>query len=1711
MRWIGGLLLLLLVTLGAAPAHAFTYSFNVANAPAWQASHSYTQTGHLGDRVLAGPGLTPGGSPSYTSGSNLYLLELTTFGTSGSSQPTISSCPSTGITDGSAIWQCLVKVDYITLSSPLWDDPVVWQPNVGTCTNDFNPQPGCYWQEQIVVNAGYAWRQCRWDGNVFQDCGAGGGGLGALAPPYKCVAASSGPGPTNPAHTVTDGTNCVWLAIAKIPYTADATHASAYPHQKQSAYPVTGTAGARAVIGIAATQMTITTWQGGFATQTYTGGVGDETNPIATMYHTAFVGGDAAPNCDNTLAQSMDTNACGFTADILAVKIVPAAGESFRDNLVSTDPLAIDQTKGVTLTGVSHTGITGCDGYTWADGLQIKSTGGTSPAYGDLAFCHNNGQFVTNSILDSDGPTVFSGDGAGISGNNLIINRSNVAGASGTFFKYYGQIYNTTYISLGSGANRTAHITSCGDVFGVKTTQNNNLYFGWANQVAIDTACFPTWSTSLTNNNATDLPNSTTNPSFTEAYLSESVVGQLFGGTSSLFSQNEAATFINPSTNLRLAAGSSARGVGVSYVQDPLRTNVKDVFNKTRSPTFDLGPAQFDAGLPPAIINTITLCSTSGSDVALNTPSPPMFPLEFKKGDIPAGQYPQLQATDGTPWGATFINIRHWADGSMKMAGVLPGPFPKAVLSEAHGCTSANVLNGNTIACSPSVSSPTSCPSGLTPTGLYAELIQMNIVGQGSGFGLTGSWAAKLANDANNVEVVNYGDGQGGRVYRILTHVEQSGTAHGQMEVYWYVQQLLNASGGTAGYRVLPRLTQPWYNHDTPAKDWRGLSTFNIQYGSGPTTITPPFPQAAHPVTVTASTWLGAGINAWTATIDSSYLDCGSASLQQCWITGYLTPNGGSSLPTNYSATHPYCAQIGTPLAGISQIQIVGCIGDSTPNNIDAGTGTFVWQPAPLLPHFGTLWGAQSNGRYTYIQGAGTVAADAPIIVKGNPTYDQSTGIFPPYDLSLSPTPDSNPATYPNTGGTVAWDVTAAGTVGANLNAPGERDEIGIRNAWCARWFYNRALIDEKYVRINGLVSGLFSNAVRDFSTRGPVHVGDPGKSYTGMPASLATTFQWASTYGQAGFTGPAHGGTALFFNNTDTSHMPDLAGCAYLATGEPQYLDLTMEWADQAIFTREIDNRNGTVGGTNFYGVATYTTDNLFRKMAWALRAQVDADAWWPDSDPAGTQIGTYLHDQERASTHLPVLSIPLETSWAATNCYWMPPGRGNWNTARGPWNYYYMVNVLIDAASADEDADAKTLLNCSATWMNHAYSVFNGDYSLWATGENPYDIGKDSNGDFVSATFSWASGTATITTASDANLFTGAVVDVTATGYTGTYTVTRTSPTTSTFPLALNPGSSAGGIFRLQAQLVTSDALFSSGYGIAPNTSIEYIGWQAGTPGSIAQVFADYSAFGGLTPGGQSWVPADGDKYIFPPISAGNSPVEPVPPGGLAVHTPYYLVNTHSGTISSSTSWSSGTLTLVTSSAHGLSNGAVVAMGINGNTSSALGGYLGTNLVCTVINTTNLTCPLASNPSFPAAVWGEWNTSQIAATDPTAGGAGTPLNLTNSGASTEAIGVVPKTPPPNYPVAFVNNDSYLANGRGAVNGMIACGVTGLGTIQSAANARLVGSMAYFGVGPIGTYFQSNPKNAMAASFGGATGCVGGSGPPPPPSTSVPISARAH
>jgi len=200
-----------------------TITTNVANAPGWQRATTYT----TGDRVIAGPGyaVTRGNctptNGTCTNGQPIYLWALTggsrgNSADSGNGPQTCGSPAGVGgiptgwwskastASDNTLTWTCLVKVDYVTLTSALADDATHWAPNAATCTGI--GQAGCYYEHQYVVNAGVAWQQ------TAKPSGA----------PYQCTSTTSGKGPTSGVGPIADGT-CTWQNVGFIPYASGVT------------------------------------------------------------------------------------------------------------------------------------------------------------------------------------------------------------------------------------------------------------------------------------------------------------------------------------------------------------------------------------------------------------------------------------------------------------------------------------------------------------------------------------------------------------------------------------------------------------------------------------------------------------------------------------------------------------------------------------------------------------------------------------------------------------------------------------------------------------------------------------------------------------------------------------------------------------------------------------------------------------------------------------------------------------------------------------------------------------------------------------------------------------------------------------------------------------------------------------------------------------------------------------------------------------------------------------------------------------------------------------------------------------------------------------------------------------------------------------------------------------------------------------------------
>lgn len=1755
----------------------------IFNAPPRQPNHSYG----LKDRVVAGQAWNGTG---FTNERPLCGFAVKVAGTSGPNQDALNAACATGtpanfgsgqngnipaewgkattVVDGTVTWVLLTKVDYVTLSGALADDPRSWTPN--TVMRGFD------W----VIHNNQAYRL------AYNTAG--------------CATGSVGPGPGTASINPEPGSTCAWNYFGDITYSS---RANIFPHMV-----VRASGPSQYVNRTYYWEPYFKVWWGGAQRDHYHCGRNGESIPINSVHHN-FLEGDSG-----YLPYHMDDlvgiyalwvpDAGAIDKQFMKMHFAPAPGDSFRDNLVGgVDPIRYNPAKGTavecdsdghdalqavgnggTWFGTSRDAIAFGDGWPVWDSLQFKSEHGLATGFSILN-AHKK-----NNIMDSAYSHVDETCCEALYENNVIVSRSTDPDCYGIVSKYRVALVNNTFVSSGCRAAtltfNAGGIGLWGPLHGGTPAQYGNLMIGfkkdhyisnagsgiavnltWSAGTATATIVNPsifTFTTGaqvliptsqlnvisgapgyngayvMTPSNATqatfslasdpggpvnganlDFPaywpvatepfissgNATTSADLTKGELYHPSAGDFwhtfdfwsdsFGGYGNTCgpANNQPCVGLKasdilvnpipgPSFDATLKSDAPVKGAG-SNINSAIAPQHRwpgafgDLFglypSMTAPATDILGtprPAgQVDTGAyeiprtsapppppppPPqqtgALIEQIKLCSTSGQTIQAGSVAP-IFPLMFRDVDIPAGQYPQLQAEDGTPWPATFINKRSWKSGAMKIVGVAPGPFPKAIPSD---CVTVKVLSGG--------NAPT--PSGLTLDQLYAQRIALNVDGfdgaLGAAMGLTGHWEAKME-ASNALEVVEYGDGPGGRLYRILTHVRQNGIPHGQMEVYWYVRQ------ASAGTWVLPRLTQPYYNVDTPAKDWRGIKAMSIRYGPNGATLTPPYPAADNPVTISASNWMGG--SDWSVSLPSAYANCGSGSQQSCKFAGYLTADAGGSLPGGALVNTIYCADT----FGSSQIRFGSCAGGAPLAISSAGAGTFTFRPIPLLPHFGTIWGARADGRYTYIPGS--VAEDAPILVKGNPVYEQSTKLWPPYDMSIIP--DSNPSTF-FSGGPVQWDLMTIGPIIQNVDQGGERDEIGARNAWCARAFYNRSPIDDKWVRLLGLVQKQFPAHVRGVTTRGLINLGDPAKSYAGFPASMANTFKWSGVEGASGFTPPLHGAPSMFGFASDNSHMPDFAGCAYLMTGEPQYLDLQAEWANQTLMSRSIEERNPIIDQTTYYGGLTYNSGWGIRLMAWSLRPFVDVDAWWPDVDPAGTQAHQYFHDTEQTSTLLPQLTIALQNNWSKDNCFWVPPGGGN----RNPWMLNYMNTIMVSAYNANEDPNALWFLNCSATWYKHSFAAFGNYFNLYAGDEKAYDtgaIGSRGSLNITSAHFSWADGTATVTLDNPnetAELFDGETIYVSAAGYdpNAPHTLTRTSAITATFPLTSNPGATVGGTFQAVGKVIGSDAMYS--HAGPPPTNLYQIAWNPGTPGSFAEA---YNTSAGVA----SWNPANGDKFIFSPyipVLAGQVP------GGLLSAKPYYVVNMHKGD-NCGMIWSAGTLTVTTCAAHGLAIGESYIIGINetdvpglayqGNYGSTLspGPFLSN---CQATGAKYFTCPVAANPGS-GSQFGKFNTANLAESP---GGPPLAISDANSMNPNAWDGWVAADPPAGYWVDYPWNGGYLALALNALNGMIASGVPGLAGYKADADYRFGYLLARFGNTANG-FWGNNPKNAMSTCFG--------------------------
>ncbi len=693
---------------------------------------------------------------------------------------------------------------------------------------------------------------------------------------------------------------------------------------------------------------------------------------------------------------------------------------------------------------------------------------------------------------------------------------------------------------------------------------------------------------------------------------------------------------------------------------------------------------------------TLTLVNTSGSTQAADFVSP-IFGWPFKMGDIPTGYAPQFQiAGINQPysWGCQT----YWSDGSLKFAAFM---LRCDTAIAGSGSLSIDIFGGG--------AAPTT--SARTLAEVYAELIQVNIVAASiSNAFLTGTWNAVLASGAHNLEQHVYLDGDAGKVWRILTDFVQSAAAHGQLVTYHYVAALTDSAGALGGFRYLPCVTQPWYDINSPTKNWRAITTLNWQHGGGPTTVAfvKPFSSAAF--SGSGGSFLTTAPNDWDLGSDVRPVIPGRITTSG-GFPGVTYLGGAATLDADtmyWAYSDP--ANNNFQLSPISQGVGAGGWFAST----SAGTGTNTFIPCYAVLQFNRHFGATIDGKWNYFQGAGSLAAEATVRTQIDKIYWRSTRVVPSYNLALSVTDNTS---------TQDWNMQAFGPLNAYQQETGDRADLGIVTAFSARHFFNQTALSEKVTRICGLSSGGEAYCVRDSATRQILNLSST--TYSGMMTGNVD-LKWRNGVAD-NFTGPTNGATNGWSQN-DTSHQPELPGWAYMFTGEPQFLDMLIETAAGGILSLDVAGRNPT-SPVSVRGITTGMESDQ-RILSWATRNLNLAAGLAPATMPDGSHVNTYLIDRATLSNKyiMDIWTASTMNSYCVSTGFWSFVQPATSAIVQASWQRCYTIAAVCLGATLLEDSNSLAALqSIFAAWYNHALNSFGG----WAIGSYYEVTGTAAGGD--------------------------------------------------------------------------------------------------------------------------------------------------------------------------------------------------------------------------------------------------------------------------------------------------------------------------------------------------------------------------------------------
>jgi hypothetical protein len=475
----------------------------IHNAPGWRPSHTYTGPY---TRVVSGPGWNPANG-SYNPGQTLNAYQLTSTGTCTSVSGGGPRGTEASIKDGTCTWKYLSNVDYISITGWAFDNRP-WKH--GTIHNYFD-----------YVTSGSPLRAYALEDNSCTS-----------------TVAPTGTG-TNSKVVTSDG--CHWQYQADILYTS----AKSYIPTETS----TNSNGPMTVMLQANYEARL--WND----REYVAGENGEASPIRTQDHD-----DWRRDGGGLLLGGCKPSQCHLI-------VTAAPGESFRDSLTPSDPLAgYDPSKGVAIRNnrpylwpYEPAGFDVHDNFVDFIGLQITSVHGAAV---NAMLSLGNMMTIRYCILEGGSQDERTAQAAVTADTNSVVANSLIIshGPLGIVFKYPGFVLHSTIVNAARVKNSVGIATGTTWVFDY-TTVSNTAIFGFTHAVGHYSP--DTFWSARTSNNTTDAPaGDSGNGPWPYSRGTISTVDLLPGA---IYGVPMVDAFVRPGSDWRLSTASPLRGAGSAF------------------------------------------------------------------------------------------------------------------------------------------------------------------------------------------------------------------------------------------------------------------------------------------------------------------------------------------------------------------------------------------------------------------------------------------------------------------------------------------------------------------------------------------------------------------------------------------------------------------------------------------------------------------------------------------------------------------------------------------------------------------------------------------------------------------------------------------------------------------------------------------------------------------------------------------------------------------------------------------------------------------------------------------------------------------------------------------------------------------------------------------------------------------------------------------